>query len=571
MRDFVAKVLGHDELSATLARQIRTPGSHRLILQGKSGTGKSVIAETVARECETSGMYVLVLRGDRGRLDYSYHPLDGLRFRTRATDLVLGGLGTVWEAIGEFRPGTKTLEKAVKVALTASERYFGAPKSVVGDHVCEAFINGLQRVGKKKDLLLIIDDVQYFDADSAILLESTIREFSKHAVLAIRLNVLVTCNTDHPLSDQGAGILRTFSAPRTIESCSRARFPELLQAFGLHRMPDGATLDILFDCVGGNLEVVRALAAEMFTERQQFHGAGEKDLFREVMERTLDRTLRADDPLLSILSIASVAGTGINRDEVACLTGHSKEDLADAFKRAKDLALVEETASFFRFRHEVTWQFFWGRVAAKEREAHARYAKCLKTLRPSSYGEHQTHLLAADLQDEAAIAGAQAILQQARQQPLPLNSEGELLSSWQGIETGKSATSDILSAMSFLRRGQIGDALTVLDAVSEAAPTALLAERDFVRATAHLKRPSRSAIESALAILTAWDDSFADENIEVWSRLKSTTIFAMVQAAKFDDASRARQALFRKLSRHAALDENIRRALLRWEDRKSVV
>lgn len=564
MRDFVAKVLGHDELSVTLARQIKSPGSHRLILQGKSGTGKSAISEAVARECEASGMYVLVLRGDRGRLDYRYHPLDGLRFRTRATDLVLGGLGTVWEAIGEFRPGTKTLEKAVKVALTASDRYLGAPKSVVGDHVCEAFINGLQRVGKKKDLLLVLDDVQYFDVDSAILLERTIREFSKYPGLAAKLSILVNRNTDHPLPEPGGAILRTFSAPRTIESCPRSRFPELLQAFGLHSLPDAATLDILFDCSGGNLEVVRALSAEMFKDRQ-LQAANETELFREVLGRTLERALRADDPLLSILSIASIAGTGISRDEVACLTGHSKEDLADAFKRAKDLALVDETASFFRFRHEATWHFFWGKVAAKERDAHARYAKCLTTLRPSSYGEHQTHLLAANLHEEAVIAGAQAILQQARHRPLPLNAHVALMSSWRGHETVSEATSDILSAMDLVRAGRIGDALTILEAISEAAPTALLAERDFVRATAYLKRPSRNAIERALSILTAWDDSLADDHLEVWSRLKSTATFAFVQAAKFDDASKARQILFRKLARPAALDETIKRSILRWE------
>ncbi|WP_141502280.1 hypothetical protein [Rhizobium sp. J15] len=56
-------------------------------------------------------MYVLALRGDRGRLDYRYHPLDGLRLRTGATDLVSGGLGTVWEAIGESRQALVNIDE----------------------------------------------------------------------------------------------------------------------------------------------------------------------------------------------------------------------------------------------------------------------------------------------------------------------------------------------------------------------------------------------------------------------------------------------------------------------------
>lgn len=559
-----AQVLGHDKLTDEIHIDLINGRVRRLLLAGPSGCGKSWIAERVAQKCEETGFHAIRLTGDKGRHASPYHPLQALRFSTKTKEFISRTYRVVREALTDFQPGVKTVQAALDEAFAAGDQLFGVPRTAAGDHVVEAFVDSVRRLISEVPVLIILDDIQYFDPDSCLLVDKLLRRFSGSEPENRQLKLIATQNTDQPVRSEAGDILRGFFRERRIPLCTREAFPDLLGAFGLTRSLNKHELDVIFDCCGGHLEVVRAISEDL-GDGGALDGRSTDELFRAAMSRRLDSVLSGDDQLLSLLEIVAVAGTQIHREEVACLADLTPERVGDILSRGKSLSIVDAAASSLRFRHEITWRYFLDRLGPSEKEAHARYARCLSRIRPSAYRARYEHLLAADRLEDAAVAAAQALLQEARIHGTDTLRLAEIETAWWS-DRGYLATAlrEMLAATAEIRRHHLDQAVVRLDGLGDALPDQLLGERDVLLSTALVKTLDQRSLARAAEVLSHWEDSLI-QDLDLWARQKSALVLAYVQLGRFEHATRIRRDLFRKLAPSVSLDPGVARQLHRWE------
>lgn len=559
-----AQVLGHDRLADEIHIDLIEGRARRLLLAGPSGCGKSWIAERVAQKCEETGFHAIRLTGDKGRHASPYHPLQALRFSTKTKEFISRTYRVVREALTDFQPGVKTVRAALDEAFAAGNRLFGIPRASVGDHVVEAFVDSVRRLSGEEPVLIVLDDIQYFDPDSCLLVDKLLQQFSGNEPDSRQLKLIATRNTDQPVRQEVGDLLRGFFHERQVPLCARNAFEDLLTAFGVTRNLNRHNLDLLFDCCGGHLEVVRAVAEDL-ENGSALGGRTTDELFRTAMTRRLDSALSGDGQLLSLLAVVAVAGTQIRREEVACLADLTPERVGDILSRGKALSIVDAETSSLRFRHEITWRYFLDRLGPSEREAHARYARCLSRIRPSAYRVRYEHLLAADRHDDAAVAGAQALLQEARIHGTDTLRLTEIGTAW-WHESGDLAAAlrEMLAATAEIRAHHLNQAVVRLDGLSDALPDQLLGERDVLLSTALVKKLDGRSLVRAAEVLSHWDDALIDD-LDLWARQKNALVLAFVQLGRFDQARQIRRDLFRRLAPSAPLDLGVARQLRRWE------
>jgi tetratricopeptide (TPR) repeat protein len=155
-------LLGRDALLRSLTDELARPGFHALVLQGPSGVGKTSLAEALSEQYRSAGALVLQGRaGHRERLPFNAidGAIDGL-------SLALSGLDVL-------------PERALKVAALAfpALRQGDDPAPAANQGEIFAAVSQLLRAAASgRGLLLMIDDLQWADADSVGLLAALVEE-----------------------------------------------------------------------------------------------------------------------------------------------------------------------------------------------------------------------------------------------------------------------------------------------------------------------------------------------------------------------------------------------------------
>ena len=350
-------------------------GHGRLVLcTGEAGIGKTRLAEELAAAAGARGVPVAWARAaDRG----SSPPYGLWRLVLAEPAAGSGSAAGLWPAV-----------------FGAAD--LGAESSVAQRFALFAEVRGrLARAAEPGGLVLVLDDLQWADEASAVLLVEVVRQLRGTRILAFAT-----------YRDAPGGVLPRLSAEANTERVDLHGLPaeavgDLLLAAGLEASPEQARR--VHDETGGNPFLVRELAQTLTEPPSGSSVPG------RVLEATAYRLTQLSDAAREVLQAAAVAGNSFSAGVVAkmldvpvlSLLGPLAECAAAGFLVAGDRPGDQ------RFSHALVSSAVVARLSAEEqRRLHAAAADAIEALYE---GQVRLHLAeVARHRVEASLPGDRA-------------------------------------------------------------------------------------------------------------------------------------------------------------------
>ena len=330
-------------------------GRGRLVLcTGEAGIGKTRLAEELATAAAARGVPVAWARA----ADPGSSPPYGL-----------------WRLVLEepaVRAGESGADLWSRVFGAAERPDLGADSSVAQRFALFAEVRGrLARAAERSGLVLVLDDVQWADEASAVLLVEVVRQLRGTRILAF-----VTYR-----DSAAQGILPRLSAEANTERVDLHGLPaeavgDLLLAAGLDASPERARR--VHDETGGNPFLVRELARTL-----TLNGPDGPSVPGRVVEATAYRLTQLSDAARALLQAAAVAGNRFSVGVVAKMLGVPVLSLLGPLEECAvaGFLVAGDRPGDQRFSHALVSSAVVARLSAEEqRRLHTAAADAIEAL-----------------------------------------------------------------------------------------------------------------------------------------------------------------------------------------------
>ncbi len=313
--------VGRAEQLAALRGAFAASREHAVcvFVEGESGVGKSSLVDHFARTVGAEDAHLLVLRGrchERERVPYN--AFDGVvndltrhllgRLPSRVDRLVPDGVG----ALLQLFPALRAVEA---FAQRAGEH----PRRSVSEVRRDAFAAVralLGRLGRRRAVMLVVDDVQWADRDSVVLLEEIVRGPDAPAVCVVATQRSGTGRVVSAEVERVAQELRRIELGGLSEAESTLLADKLLA--GSERPVDAGQITAE---AGGHPMFIRELVHH--AEQQRKPG---EPVFLDQALRTRVRALDAD--ARALLEVVAVAGAPIAQEIAFAAAGVDRAAVA---------------------------------------------------------------------------------------------------------------------------------------------------------------------------------------------------------------------------------------------------
>ncbi len=365
-------------------------GGGRLVLcTGEAGIGKTRLAEEVAASAAARGVPVAWARApDRDSMPpYGLWQLVLDEPAVRGADDGPSGAGLWSRVFGD----------AERPVLADSADSGSAQRFAMFAEVRRR----LAQAARPSGLLLVLDDLQWADEASAVLLADVVRQLRGTHIL-----VFATYRESAASGDTSPGLLPRLSADANTDRVDLRGLPasavrDMLLAAGLPALPDQA--GEVHTETGGNPFLVRELA-RMLAEQ----GRGGPVPGR-VAEATAHRLAQLSDPARALVQTAAVAGNNFSAGVVARILDVPVLALLGPLDecRAAGFVVAGDRRGDHRFSHAlVRSAVAAGLSAAKQRRLHAAAADAIEALYEGQLDLHLAEV--ARHRVEASLPGDRA-------------------------------------------------------------------------------------------------------------------------------------------------------------------
>ena len=367
-------------------------GGGRLALcTGEAGIGKTRLAEEGAAAAAARGVPVAWARAaDAGSLPpYGLWQLVLDEPAVRAADDDSSGAGLWSRVFGD----------AERPALVDGADSGSAQRFAMFAEVRRR----LTQAARPNGLLLVLDDLQWADEASAVLLADIVRQLR-----GTRILVLATYRDSAASGDASAGLLPPLSADANTERVDLRGLPagavgDMLLAAGLPASPEAA--GEVHSETGGNPFLVRELARMLAEQRR----GGPMPVPGRVAEATAHRLAQLPDPARALVQTAAVAGNNFSTGVVARILDVPVLALLGPLDecRAAGFLVAGDRPGDHRFSHALVRSAVAARLsAAEQRRLHAAAADAIEALYEGRLELHLTEV--ARHRVEASLPGDRA-------------------------------------------------------------------------------------------------------------------------------------------------------------------
>jgi ATP/maltotriose-dependent transcriptional regulator MalT len=351
------------QLRAAVARtEAGEPGV--VLVGGEAGVGKSRLLE--AAFAETAGIRVLtgacIELGGEG---LPFVPVvEALRTLTRTTppDVLDGLLG----------PARRELSRLLPELAPADAQPGSAPGSTA--QLFELLLGVLGRIGARRPLVLVIEDLHWADRSTLDLVTFLVRALQGTRVLMVLSYRSDEVDRRSPLRP----LLTGWERQRGVDRVQLERFDRAevgAQMAGILGAPaDPTMVDVVFDRSEGNAFFVEELV------RTVREGSAEQELPPSLRDVLLDRAERLSPPAQRLLRTAAVAGRWVPERLLAQVADVPPAQLYEALREVVDssLLVVDDADRGYAFRHALTRDAIYEDLLPGERvELHTAYAEAL--------------------------------------------------------------------------------------------------------------------------------------------------------------------------------------------------
>ena len=260
----------------------------------------------------------------------------------------------------------------------------------------------LKNAGRRKPLVLVLDDLHWADHSSLLLLEFVARELANARVMIIGTYRDVELSRQHPLSHTLGELNRERLFQRVLlrglDQDDVARFIEL--ASGV--TPPSGMLEAVHRQTEGNPLFVTEVVRLLVQEGELTQESGQRDSWivripegvREVIGRRLDRL---SERCNETLTVASVIGREFTLEQLVPLfEGMTDDRLLEVLEEALSARVIEElprTVGRYQFTHALIRETLAGELTTTRRvRLHARIAEELEKLYGDDAESHAAEL-----------------------------------------------------------------------------------------------------------------------------------------------------------------------------------
>jgi DNA-binding SARP family transcriptional activator len=456
---------------------------HVVVLTGEAGIGKTRLAAEAARRVSAQGGLVLFGRCDQEAI-VPYQP--------------------IVEALDSYVAATPTdelpaMDEAARAELAAVLPSLDGPRTAGGGpdgraRLFDAVTTLVASAAADRAVLLVLDDLQWADDDTLLLVRHLLRRAGDAPVLVVAIS------RDHDVAPGSVlgdvihaldrdGWVRRLPLPGLDESDVRVL---LRQSLPTPRDRVALARRLVAETAGNPFLLTEMLRAPL--------DATDAPIPLGVQELVAGRLGRLGDAATELLRSAAVAGTRFELDLVAAAAGLDETATLDGVDAALGSGLVTEVSpERYRFPHDIVRRTLVAQLSgARRRALHARLADAIESGRSDRLQDytavlaHHTSASAAPQGDQRAVrwsraAAAQATDRRALAEAVRL--ERQALTHVPAADGGQRA--DVLTdlALALLAAGDPGGEPTLI----EAATVARQHGRFDVLARAALALADRSA------------------------------------------------------------------------------
>jgi DNA-binding SARP family transcriptional activator len=374
------------------------------LFEGESGVGKTRLAEEFLRWIVAEGGTVLRGRCYDRRAGIPYEPV---------VEALRGSL----VAPGVAGTSPEWLVEVARLVPELRERFPGLPpvpaaEAAEGWRLFEGVAQLLGTIAAERPVVILIDDFQWCDEDSANLLRFLARRLEDAAVLWLGLLTLGEVGRDAPAT-RLCRVLRAKSHADVLSlgPLNEEEVWQLIREMGHVTKPTGARRFAarLFRITAGNPFYVIELLKTMFAQGLlsmdaqtgewtvapgELGGTREVPLSQTVQDVIAERVDRLPGELRNALITIAVSGAGCRPDVLSHVHGISRLHAASTGDGLVDRHLVAETDGAYRCMHPVIAHLVRdGLTVSRRQEVHRSLALALaRLLRPEELPERAGEL-----------------------------------------------------------------------------------------------------------------------------------------------------------------------------------
>jgi DNA-binding CsgD family transcriptional regulator len=367
-----------------------------VLIAGEPGIGKTRLMLELAERARPRGCLVLFGRAYESEGMPPYLPFaEALREQVRASSSAelraqLGeGARDVALILPEVRGRVPDLA-ASSPAGPEQERYR------LFESVSDFLLN-VARASTRRGLLLALDDLQWADKPTLLLLLHLARKLATAPLLLVGTYRTVDLSRTHPLSDVMAELNRERLAERLLlQSFSVRETAALIE--GLSSRPAGpALVEAIYHETEGNPffmeEVVRHLRAEGHDlgDRQTVAAAwGVPEGVRQVIGKRLSRLSPEANRLLQA---GAILGDGFTFDVLGAASGIESDPLMDALDEGLGAGVLREEGDRYHFTHALIRQTLYAELTTPRRvRLHRQAGEALEQVYAANLEPHLADL-----------------------------------------------------------------------------------------------------------------------------------------------------------------------------------
>ena len=575
-------LLGYDTVAEEVLQYFKGGlDRHLAIIEGPAGAGKSTLGLGIAATWRDGGGTVAILEGDDLNEGRELFPFQR----------GLSSLDRKWMAIGSVAGvAPKLIDLLAGTSVAASLAYEGArrlkaglkgKKSLFLSREEQAIIADLERMAKKKPLLLIADNIHWWDIASLQLLLQLLSDDAREAYPFLKQLRVVGIQTEHTSqpaihADYLNGIRERMHAKTwALRGIEKEEFHAVLTAVA---QSNGTELnessiqdraaelsEFLYMLSNGHLALAWKAAEYLIQSPEEASLLSEIDgatFINDIFEKRLITYGAIGEKGLQLLELASLIGLSFRHDELSCLSGKDHNSLLAALELISDTDIITVRSEQAHFEHDYFRRYFRSRLSDRASAHHIKLADCLRQFRPSDYltryrslilgGKHRAALellLLHSIQNVRQGVGWERALSVEEKRDLEDGEFGRYFSSW-------------LTAWDCLIQYDFDACLAALNTLPLDVPKSLQAEANFVRMSALLATRKESDRREAYELSNEWE-AYWNEEADIGVRIALRRLYAQTHLEDKATSQKTERQIIRFLSARLEFDPSARDQIYR--------